>query len=108
MRYRVSLASSVAIGLLSVSAVGCSKDSSDLSTHDIHGSFFVKVDPMPAPGTTQVTVVLHNVDASGAVGSDYVKLSNGDGLTVTTDKNDDLPLGMTSDGTYETKLTNAD
>jgi hypothetical protein len=95
------------IGLLGLALTACDKDSSDLGTKDIEAAFTVEMDESdPAKPQTKLSAKLRESESSAAGPQGSVKLSQGDGLTVTTDKNDDVPLGESSAGLYEASLPN--
>ena len=87
---------------------GCAKDSEDLPTYEIKAGFTVELADQPTPGSTVVEAKLARAPLAGPGTDDPVNLSDGDSLSVTTDKGDDLPMPRVEKGEYRVTLPNVD
>lgn len=106
MMNRVASGGALLLSLFAIaSTVACDKESSELGTSDIEADFTVDLDNRdPAKPETKVHAKLRE-SASSAVGPQgSVNLSDGDSLSVKTDKGEDTPMPRESDGNYDVKL----
>jgi hypothetical protein len=93
--------------LASLASSGCDKESSELTTKDIEADFTIEFyDVDPAKPATTIAAKLRESDSSAVGPQGSVNLVGGDALSVTTDKNDNLPMARTGDGEYSASLPN--
>lgn len=89
---------------LFVTLAACSKDSSDVTSTNIEAQFSVTYNTIDkAKPTTDIRVKLTDASASTLT---PVNLGASDTLSLTTDKNDNLPLPRTGDGDYDATIQN--
>jgi hypothetical protein len=97
----------LAAGLLTaVAASGCDKDSTELGTKDIEADFTVDFDNANGKQETKIEARLKESEASATGPQGDVNLTGGDTLSVTTDKNENLPMPRESAGHYRVILPN--
>lgn len=93
---------------VATSVSACDKESSELGTSDIEAAFSAEVDNRdPLKPETKIHAKLRESEKSAVGPQGSVNLSDGDALSVKTDKGEELAMPRESDGNYDVKLPNA-